>query len=198
MPRQVKSMPLAFEASQKLDLPVRTGAERLPTYLREEERVLGALLDARQLTPLQPGLYRYVVTSLKVFQLHVKPVVSLQIHREGDTLVMRALDCELEGLGIVDDFALNLEARLACTPEGLQGNAHLSVSVSQPSLLKLIPKRVLESTGESILSGILIGIKTRVGQQLIDDYRSWCGATEAQLSSQQPLQERLPMQGRGA
>jgi hypothetical protein len=57
---------------------------------------------------------------------------------------------------------------------------------------------VLESTGESILSGILIGIKTRVGQQLIDDYRSWCSSTEAQLSSQQPLQERLPMQGRGA
>ena len=198
MTRQVKSMPLAFEASQKLDLPVRTGAERLPTYLLEEERVLGALLDARQLTPLQPGRYRYVVTSLKVFQLHVKPVVSLQIHMEGDTLEMRALDCELEGLGIVDDFALNLEARLTCTPEGLQGNAHLSVSVSQPSLLKLIPKRVLESTGESILSGILIGIKARVGQQLIDDYRSWCGATEAQLSPQQPLQERLPMQGRGA
>ena len=49
------------------------------------------------------------------------------------------------------------------------------MSVSQPSLLKLIPKRVLESTGESILSGILIGIKARVGQQLIDDYPSWCG-----------------------
>ena len=43
MPRQVKTMPLAFEASQKLDLPVRSGAERLPTYLLEEERVLGAL-----------------------------------------------------------------------------------------------------------------------------------------------------------
>ena len=159
MPRQVKSMPLAFEASQKLDLPVKTGAERLPTYLREEERVLGALLDAKQLTRLQPGRYRYVVTSLQVFQLHVKPVVSLQTHMEGDTLVMQALDCELEGLGIVDDFALNLQALLTSRPDGLQGHAHLSVSVSQPSLLKLIPKRVLESTGESILSGILIGIK---------------------------------------
>ena len=101
MPRQVKSMPLAFEASQKLDLPVRIGAERLPSYLLEEERVLGALLDAKQLTRLQPGRYRYVVTSLQVFQLHVKPVVSLQIYMEGDTLVMQALDCELEGLGTV-------------------------------------------------------------------------------------------------
>ncbi len=125
-------------------------------------------------------------------------MVSLQIHMEGDTLVMQALDCELEGLGIVDDFALNLEARLTSTPGGLQGHAHLSVSVSQPSLLKLIPKRVLESTGESILSGILIGIKARVGQQLIDDYRCWCLETEGQRSTEQTLQERVPMQGRGA
>jgi hypothetical protein len=71
------------------------------------------------------------------------------------------------------------------------------VSVSQPSLLKLIPKRVLESTGESILSGILIGIKARVGQQLIDDYRSWCREADGQGSTEQTLQERVPMQGRG-
>ena len=108
MPRQVKTMPLAFEASQKLDLPVRTGAERLSTYLLEEERVLGALLDAKQLTRLQSGRYRYVVTSLQVFQLHVKPVVSLQIHMEGETLVMQALDCELEGLGTVSYTHLTL------------------------------------------------------------------------------------------
>ena len=51
----------------------------------------------------------------------MKPVVSLQIHMEGDTLVMQALDCELEGLGIVDDFALNLEARLTSTPADFRG-----------------------------------------------------------------------------
>ena len=99
MPRQVKTMPLAFEASQKLDLPVRTGAERLPTYLLEEDRVLGALLDAEQLTRLQSGRYRYVVTSLQVFQLHVKPVVSLQIHMEGDTLVMQGPRLRTGGSG---------------------------------------------------------------------------------------------------
>ena len=43
MPRQVKSMPLAFEASQKLDLPVRTGADRLPTYLLEEDFITSIL-----------------------------------------------------------------------------------------------------------------------------------------------------------
>jgi len=48
------------------------------------------------------------------------------------------------------------------------------VSVSQPSLLKLIPAKVLEATGRSLLAGILSGIKTRVGQQLISDFQRWC------------------------
>jgi hypothetical protein len=46
--------------------------------------------------------------------------------------------------------------------------------VSQPSLLRLIPASVLEATGRSLLAGILLGIKTRVGQQLVSDFESWC------------------------
>jgi hypothetical protein len=48
------------------------------------------------------------------------------------------------------------------------------------------------------LSGILIGIKARVGQQLIDDYRSWCREADGQGSTEQTPQECVPMQGRGA
>ena len=169
MPCREMVMPLAFCASQRLDLPVNHLSERLPEYLQQEQRVIGSLLDPRQLTRLGPGNYRYTVTSLQVFQLQVKPVVSLEIKTDGGTMHMRALDCELEGLGIVDDFNLTLEARLNCHDKGLSGDARLAVQVSQPPLLRLIPRRVLETTGESILSGILLGIKTRVGQQLIAD-----------------------------
>ena len=198
MPRRVMLMPLAFSASQKLDLTVRKNAERLPTYLQQEGRVLDALLDARQLEHLSPGRYRYLVTNLQVFQLQVKPVVALQIENIGDTLLMRALDCELEGLGVVDDFKLTLEARLASHARGLKGSAQLEVQVSQPPLLRLIPRRVLESTGESILNGILIGIKARVSQQLLSDFRRWCRETEDVSSAQQSLEETAAMQGRGA
>jgi hypothetical protein len=81
----------------------------------------GALLDAKQLTRLQSRALPLCGDQPAGLQLHVKPVVSLQIHMEGDTLVMQALDCELEGLGIVDDFALNLEARLTSTPADFRG-----------------------------------------------------------------------------
>ena len=177
MPRREMVMPLAFSASQRLDLPVDRNRRHLAAYLQQEERVIGALLDERQLSKLSPGTYRYTVTTLQVFQLQVKPVVSLQVQTDQGSIHMRALDCELEGLGIVQDFSLTLDATLICDEHGLSGDARLDVSVSQPPLLKLIPRQALEKTGASLLSGILLGIKTRVGQQLLTDFHSWVEAT---------------------
>jgi len=167
-------MPLAFSASQQLQLDVSHQPERLAAYLSDQDRVVKALLDPNQLEPLGPGRYRYAVTHLQVFQLQIQPVVDLSIHLAQDRLVLEATECELEGLGLVDDFQLTLGSWLAAGANGLEGEASLAVTVSQPSLLKLIPAKVLEATGRSLLAGILLGIKGRVGQQLLSDYRLWC------------------------
>jgi hypothetical protein len=170
-------MPLAFSASQQLQLPVAEQPERLAAYLQQEERVVQALLDPSQLTPLAPGHYRYAVTHLQVFQLQIEPVVQLRTHSSAGRLELEAIDCQLEGLGLVDDFQLNLHSWLEVDGDGLCGEASLAVSVSQPSLLKLIPAKVLEATGHSLLAGILLGIRTRVGQQLLGDFEQWCGSS---------------------
>ena len=167
-------MPLAFSASQQLQLDVSHQPERLAAYLSDQDRVVKALLDPNQLEPLGPGRYRYAVTHLQVFQLQIQPVVDLRIHLAQDRLVLEATECELEGLGLVDDFQLTLGSWLAAGANGLEGEASLAVTVSQPSLLKLIPAKVLEATGRSLLAGILLGIKGRVRQQLLSDYRLWC------------------------
>ena len=167
-------MYLAFRASQKIDLPVSSQAERLPLYLLEEERVVGAMLDSQKLTRLGPGSYRYDVTSLQVFQLQINPVVSIGVLNSDGKLKMYATDSELKGLGLVDDFELTLNATLEASPTGLEGEASLAVRVSQPALLKLIPKMVLENTGHSVLNGILLGIKSRVRKQLVEDFSNWC------------------------
>ena len=167
-------MALAFHASQKLDLPVVAQSALLEPYLQEKDRVIAALLDPRQLSKTGEGTYTYTVTTLQVFQLQVRPVVSLAVSISDGTLCIQATEASLDGLGLVDDFQLSLEARLQATDRGLQGEATLGVNVSQPPLLRLIPKRVLESTGESILNGILITIKGRVGRQLIKDFQAWC------------------------
>ena len=168
------TMLLSFDAKQKLKLSVTTNKERLPTYLLQEERVVGAMLDSNKLIPEGQGKYKYNVTSFRVFQLDVNPVVSIAVENKNGVLVMSALDSKLDGLGIVDDFNLLLKANLQATNIGLEGEALLGVTVSQPPLLKLIPKKILESTGHSVLNGILLGIKTRVQQQLIKDFTNWC------------------------
>ena len=172
-------MSLAFSASQQLNLQVSRHRERLSDYLAQDERVVSALLDPRQLTPLEAGHYRYTVSQLQVFQLRIQPIVDLRTHRSPGRLELEAIDCHLEGLGLVDDFVLTLRSWLSASSEGLQGEATLGVQVSQPPLLKLIPAKVLEATGHSLLAGILLGIKGRVCQQLLHDFEAWCELTPA-------------------
>jgi len=167
-------MLLSFDAKQKLKLSVTRNKEYLSKYLLEEERVVGAMLDPKKLEPEGEGKYKYTVTSFKVFQLDIKPVVLIAVENKNGILRMSALDSTLDGLGIVDDFNLILKANLEATDIGLEGEALLWVSVSQPPLLKLVPKKILESTGHSVLNGILLGIKSRVQQQLVKDFLDWC------------------------
>ena len=167
-------MLLAFDAKQKLKLSVTRNKKYLSKYLLEEERVVGAMLDPNKLVPEGEGKYKYTVTSFKVFQLEVNPVVSIGVENKEGVLKMSALDSKLDGLGIVEDFNLILKANLEATDNGLEGEALLGVSVSRPLLLKLVPKKILESTGHSVLNGILLGIKSRDQKQLIEDFLSWC------------------------
>ena len=167
-------MLLAFSASQLLRLPVPEQTQQLATYLDDQDRIVRALLDASQLEQLGDGLYRYAVKPLKAFQLQIEPVVRLQAQRAPGRLEIEALDCQLEGFDLVDDFALTLRSWLKATDTGLEGEAHLAVSVSRPTLLGLIPPKVLEATGRSLLGGILLGMRKRVGRQLLSDFSLWC------------------------
>ena len=169
-------MLLSFDAKQKLKLSVTTNKEYLSDYLLQEERVVGAMLDSNKLIPEGEGKHKYNVTSFRVFQLDVNPVVSIAVENNNGALIMSAIDSKLDGLGIVEDFKLILKANLQATEIGLEGEALLGVTVSQPPLLKLIPKKILESTGHSVLNGILLGIKSRVQQQLVKDFKAWCSS----------------------
>ena len=167
-------MLLSFDAKQKLKLSVTRNKEYLSKYLLEEERVVGAMLDSKKLEPEGEGRYKYTVTSFKVFQLDINPVVLIGVENRDGILRMSALESTLDGLGMIDDFNLILKANLEATEVGLEGEALLGVCVSQPPLLKLVPKKILESTGHSVLNGILLGIKSRVQQQLVKDFLDWC------------------------
>ena len=108
-------MLLSFDAKQKLKLSVTTNKEYLSDYLLQEERVVGAMLDSNKLIPEGEGKYKYNVTSFRVFQLDVNPVVSIAVENNNGALIMSAIDSKLDGLGIVEDFKLILKANLQAT-----------------------------------------------------------------------------------
>lgn len=166
-------MALAFSARTQLTLALNDRVEALSAYLGDERRVIEALLGADQLEPLDSGLYRYTVAAVQVFQLHIQPIIDLQVYCSDGRLEFEAVDGRLEGFGLVDDFRISLQSWLQAGPLGLAGEAGLAVSVSRPALLKLIPERVLAATGRSVLAGILLGIRTRVSQQLLNDFQQW-------------------------
>ena len=147
-------MLLSFDAKQKLTLSVSRNKEYLSKYLLEEERVVGAMLDSKKLVPEGEGRYKYTVTRFKFFQLDINTVFSIGVENKDRILRMSALESTLDGLGMRDDFHLILKANLEATDIGLEGEAVLGVSVSQPPLLRLVPRKILESTGHSVLNGI--------------------------------------------
>ncbi|MEB3332996.1 MAG: DUF1997 domain-containing protein [Synechococcaceae cyanobacterium] len=166
-------MALAFSASQQLTLALDDQGETLSAYLRNECRVVEALLGGEQVEPLGSGLYRYTVAAVQLFQLHIQPIIVLQVRSSDGRLELEALEGRLEGFGLVDDFSLSLQSWLQAGPLGLNGEAGLAISVSRPALLKLIPERVLEASGRSVLAGILLGIRTRVAKELLNDFQQW-------------------------
>ena len=118
-------MLLSFDAKQKLKLSVTRNKDYLSKYLLEEERVVGAMLDSKKLVPEGVGRYKYTVTSFKVFQLDINPVVSIAVENKDGILKMSALESTLDGLGMIDDFNLILKANLEATDTGLEGEASI-------------------------------------------------------------------------
>ena len=93
-------MALAFTARQKIDLVVQDNEDQLPDYLLQQERVVGAMLDPTKLTPLGPGSFKYEITSFKVFQLQINPVVSIGVENTERKIRMYVTDSLLDGLGL--------------------------------------------------------------------------------------------------
>ena len=167
-------MQLAFSARQKLDLAIPGSAERLGAYLAQEERVVRLLLGSGALESLRPAHYRYTLPQLKVFQLQLQPIVDLRATPSPQRLVIHSYGCRLNSAVLAaHDFQLQLDSWLEARGERLEGEAALAVQVGRPQLLRLIPKAVLEGTGDRVLASVLGGIKARVSRTVGQDFQAW-------------------------
>ena len=67
----------------------------------------------------------------------------------------------------------------------LKGKADLKVQVELPLPFSLTPKPIVEATGNGLLKSVLLTIKQRLLQQLLDDYKNWVSDNSSVTSLQQ-------------
>lgn len=103
---------------------------------------------------------------------------------------MRSLNCEIQGAKFLNQsFYPELLSTLVLYRQEisteLRGKADLTVQVEISSPLKLISEPVLKTSDEVFLNGILLTVKSRLEQKLVQDYRRW--ARDQQKTQLSPL-----------
>lgn len=174
-----------FEAEQSVEFWVENQSIALHHYLKQPQRLVGALVDASQVEILAPDLFRLKMRPMRFLMLSIQPVVDMRVWLgENSCVCLRSAGCQIRGWEYVGErFSLRLEGFLQSEPQGdqtrLKGKAHLQVEVDLPSALVLTPKPMIEVAGNSLLKGVLQTMKQRLCWRLVSDYRRWCTDRQA-------------------
>jgi hypothetical protein len=167
-----------FSASQSVDLILAGEVEHIKAYLRQPERLLKALINPHQLSPLGPQCFRYELHPLNFLILRPQPSVDLRVWTDDEgVLRVQSTDARIRGLELSPSrFGLSLQGNL--TPHrqasaGLQGSVQLVVEVDVPPILQWTPSALIEQTGNALLRGILLSLRQRLERQLLDDFQQW-------------------------
>ncbi|MEB3293775.1 MAG: DUF1997 domain-containing protein [Synechococcales bacterium] len=187
-------MTIQFVASQILELPVPDQSIPISVYLRQPQRIVYAAAASTQVEPLGSDRYRFQILPLKFLNLQLIPSVELRVWVDRDNvLLIQSEACEIAGIEMFRDrFDLNLQGRLQADllqgKPGLKGVANLQVDVNLPPPFSLMPRSILEATGNGLLASVLMTIKQRLMRHLVADYRQWARMQLEQMqTSPSPL-----------
>lgn len=198
----------SFSSSLGTDLPLRQHPRvSFQSYLQDRQRIFEAIFpDKKRCEKLNEKEWRIYMLPLEFLFLSVNPVVDMQIlveppssrlplkvSKEVDkVLTLEATKWELRGLDYVmkpSDFSLNIKGVLFSEQRGvssrLRGHLQMSVEMSTPPSLALIPQDILKSIGKAVLTRLLESMKEKVNNNLLEDYQAY--AQEKAVSSRTKL-----------
>ena len=179
-------MQVKFTASQALVIDVPEESVPLRHYLRQPHRLIHALTEPKRVKRLDQTRFQLTMQARQFMMLSIQPIVELDVWSEPNGVVhVRSAGCEIRGIDYINErFHLDLVGKLTPTQATgktqLAGSGDLKVEVDLPPLFWMTPQPILEAAGQSLLQGILLTFRQRLGHQLIADYRQWAGATREQ------------------
>lgn len=168
-----------FVATQSVELAVPEQSIPIEHYLRQPQRIVEALGDASQIEQLSQDSYRLRMRPLNFFMLKIEPTVDMKIWADEDgTVHLKSVACELRGIETINEhFQLNLSGTMQPTHIGgatyLRGGAELGLKIYLPPPFSMMPKSMVQSTGNGLLGSVLLKMKQKLMQQLLVDYSQW-------------------------
>ncbi|MEC4805188.1 MAG: DUF1997 domain-containing protein [Jaaginema sp. PMC 1079.18] len=181
-----------FTASESVEIPVKEESIPIQHYLRQPQRLAGAIADPKLMRQLSDTRYRVQMREINFMDIyHFQPTVILKVWSGSEgTIKLRSEACEIKGIEYINKrFKLKVQGQLVPVTINnqtlLQGQADLKVQVELPPLLWLTPQPLLQITGNRILKSVLQRIKQRLKTQLIADYQQWAHQTNAAASEAQ-------------
>ena len=176
-----------FFASQSVKLAVPYQPVPIQYYLRQPQRIVSAIADSSQIHQLSHDCYRLTMRPLKFFMLKIEPTVDLKIWSDANgTIHLQSVGCELKGIETINDhFDIQLKGTMQPCKMGsktyLQGGAELGLKIFLPPPFTMMPKQMVQSTGNGLLGNVLLKMKQGLMQQLLLDYSEWAIAQEQEL-----------------
>ena len=148
-------------------------------YLKNPQRIVKALGDPTRIEKLKKDTYRLRMRPLKFFMLKIEPTVDMKIWVAPDgKLHLKSTNCELRGIETINEhFQLELQGTMEPCQLGkstyLKGGAELGLQIFLPPPFTMMPKSVLQSTGNNLLGSVLLKMKQGLMRQLLLDYCQW-------------------------
>lgn len=166
-----------LHASQSVEIAISPAPEPIQQYLSKTNRLVYSLADPSQIKVLGDHRFEFRMQSIKFLMLTLEPVAELKIYpNENNEVIIYSDSCRLQNQTALNRrFSFKLQGWLAARPDnsGVSGNAQLDIDIDLPQAFRFTPKNLLESTGNAIVSSILVAIKQRLQNRLIHEYRGW-------------------------
>lgn len=182
-----------FNASEAVDLAVTDEVVPIQHYLRQPQRLVRTIANPKLIEQLSRDRFSIKLKPINFMDLyHFQPMSVLKVTADAaGTLSVKSEDCAILGNDFINDrFEMILRGKLA--PKQVNGRTHLCgwaslrVEVDLPPAMLVVPRPLIETTGNSLLKGVLQRIKQRLLAQLLEDYLEWATDARDRTQERQP------------
>ena len=156
-----------------LQLP-NASLPQLQCYLSHPGRPLKALLNRKKVEPLVDGRFLYASRPYQLLNFQLQPEVVFRSSWDGDQLTIVFENCTIHGLGRLQDLVgFQCQAWIRPEQERLMAKADLSLELSLISAGALLPKPLMQRTGDLALRLVTDRLEKRCRTGLLKSALQW-------------------------